>query len=75
MKLAKYLENNRYDSVELIGVVSNICVISNAVLAKAALPEAEIIVDASCTASNDEILNEKALDVMEGMQINVINRQ
>lgn len=74
MELAAYLEKNRYDYVELIGVVSNICVMSNAVLAKAALPEAEIIVDASCTASFDDSLNEKTLDVMEGMQIRVINR-
>lgn len=74
MELAEYLRINEYDSVELVGVVSNICVISNAVLAKAALPEAEIIVDAACTASSDDNLNEKALDVMQGMQIRVINR-
>jgi nicotinamidase-related amidase len=72
--LAEYLKKNGYDSVELVGVVSNICVMFNAVLAKAALPEAEIIVDASCTASNDDSLNEKALDVMTGMQIKIINR-
>lgn len=75
MQLAEYLSGNKYDSVELVGVVSNICVISNAVLAKAALPEAEIIVDAACTASNDDSLNQKALEVMEGMQIKVIHRE
>ena len=47
---------------------------SNAVLAKAALPEAEIIIDAQCTASNDDTLHNKALDVMEGLQMTVINR-
>ncbi|MDR3543628.1 MAG: hypothetical protein P4L69_22130 [Desulfosporosinus sp.] len=36
--------------------------------------ETEIIVDASCTASFDESLNQKALDVMQGMQIGIINR-
>lgn len=75
MELAGYLAQRGYDAVELVGVVSNICVISNAVLAKAALPEAEIIVDAACTASNDDALNEKALDVMEGLQITVLNRK
>lgn len=74
MELAAYLSQNRYDCIELIGVVSNICVISNAVLAKAALPEAEIIVDASCTASFDDTLNQKALDVMQGMQIKIISK-
>lgn len=72
--LATYLAANHYDWVELIGVVSNICVISNAILAKAALPEAKIIVDVACTASFDESLHEKALDVMQGMQIEIINR-
>lgn len=74
LELAEYLKGKEYDSIELIGLVSNICVISNAILAKAALPEAEIIVDASCTASFDSKLNEKALDVMEGLQIKVLNR-
>ena len=73
LELAAYLAQNKYDSVELVGLVSNICVLSNAVLAKAALPEAEIIVDASCTASYDNDLNRKTLEVMQGMQIEVIN--
>ena len=75
MELAAYLAANQYDQVELVGVVSNICLISDAVLAKAALPEAEIIVDASCVASNDDRLNEAALDVMASMQIRIINRE
>ena len=75
MELAGYLAQRGYDTVELVGVVSNICVISNAVLAKAALPEAEIIVDAACVASNDDALNEKALDVMESLQITLLNRK
>lgn len=74
LELAEYLKDKEYKSIEVIGLVSNICVISNAVLAKAALPEAEIIIDASCTASFDDALNEKALDVMEGLQMRVINR-
>lgn len=63
-----------FESIELVGLVSNICVISNAVLAKAACPNVPVIVDASCTASFDEKLNTATLDVMEGLQIKVINR-
>ncbi len=74
LKLAEYLAENKYGWVELVGVVSNICVISNAVLAKAALPQAKVIVDASCTGSNDDSLNQKSFDVMQGMQIEVTNR-
>lgn len=74
LELAEYLRRVGFDRIELVGLVSNICVISNAVLAKAALPEAEIIVDAACTGSADPSLHEKALDVMEGLQISVKNR-
>lgn len=74
LELAEYLKDKEYESIEIVGLVSNICVISNAVLAKVALPEAEIVIDASCTASFDDSLNEKALDVMEGLQMKVINR-
>lgn len=61
-------------SIELVGLVSNICVLSNAVIAKTACPEVPVIVNAACTASFDAALNEKCLDVMEGLQIQVINR-
>nr|WP_312578534.1 cysteine hydrolase family protein [Sedimentibacter sp.] len=74
MEMAEYLAKNNYDQIELVGVVSNICVISNAVLAKAALPEAQVIVDALCVASNDDNLNKSALDVMESMQIKIAGR-
>lgn len=72
LELANFLREEWYDEVELVGLVSNICVLSNAVLAKAALPEAIITVDASCTASADPVLHQKALDLLENLQINVI---
>ncbi len=63
-----------FESIELVGLVSNMCVLSNAVIARAACPDVPIIVDAACTASPDPIMNEKAFDIMEGLQIRVINR-
>lgn len=74
-ELFEYLKDKEFESIELVGVVSNICVISNAIIAKTALPQTPVIVDASCTASNDDGLNKSALDVMEGLQIKVINRE
>ena len=73
--LYEYLKTAGYDEIELCGVVSNICVISNAVLAKTALPEADITVDALCTASNDEKLNSAALDVLESLNVQIKNRE
>lgn len=67
-----YLKTEPFKSIELVGVVSNICVISNAVLAKTAQPETQIIVDSKCVASNNSSLNQAALDVMSGLQIRII---
>lgn len=62
------------DEIELVGLVSNICVVSNAVVLQSRYPEATITVDAACTASFDKGLNEKVLDVLQGLQVKVINR-
>lgn len=68
-KLFDYLRKNPYSSIELCGLVSNICVLSNAVICKTAQPETPVSVDVRCTASFDESLNKAALSVMEGIQI------
>ena len=75
IELADYIKFRDYESVELVGLVSNMCVLANAVLVKAALPETEVIVDTSYTASADAELQEKAFDVMEGLQITVVRPQ
>ena len=62
------------DEIELVGLVSNICVISNACVLQSKYPEARIIVDARLTASMDPVMHEKVLDVLEGFQVKVINR-
>ena len=62
------------DEIELVGLVSNICVVSNAVVLQSKYPEATIIVDAACTDSFDKSLNEKVLDVLAGFQVKVTNR-
>lgn len=71
-ELFDYLRGGQYTTVELVGLVSNICVLSNAVLAKTALPQAKIIVDSSCTASHDPALHAAAMQVLQGLQITVL---
>lgn len=61
------------DEIELVGLVSNICVLSNAVALQTIYPEAKITVDASLTGSFDKEMNKKALDIMRGLQVNIIN--
>ncbi|MCR4670979.1 MAG: cysteine hydrolase [Saccharofermentans sp.] len=71
-ELGAFIAAANYDSIEFCGLVSNICVISNAMLAKAFAPEAKILVDSSLTASAFPELHEAAMDVMRGVQIEVI---
>lgn len=49
--------------------------LSNAVILKSVYPEAKITVDARLTAAADKKINEEALDILENLQINVINRE
>jgi len=71
-ELYEYIKKSDYESIELVGLVSNICVISNAVLAKTARPEAVIIVDSNATKSFDNSLNDKTIDVLKGLQVKVV---
>ena len=74
IELAEYIKENASDisSIELCGLVSNICVLSNAVIAKAAAPEAEVIVNSALTASFDPKLHQATLDVLKGIQVTVV---
>ena len=59
-------------SVELIGLCTDICVITNALLLKANFPEAPICVKADCCAGVTPELHEAALAVMKSCQIDII---
>ena len=65
---------DRADEIELVGLVSNICVVSNAVVLQSKYPEAVITVNAACTDSFDKDLHAKVLDVLEGFQVRVNGR-
>ena len=70
--LFHYLSKNVFESIELVGLVSNICVLANAVLAKTAQHETPVMVDARCTAGADARLHQAALEVMSGLHIEVL---
>lgn len=63
--------SNAYDSIELIGLCTDICVISNALLIKAFFPFTPISVDASCCAGVTPETHEAALTTMKMCQIAV----
>ena len=59
-------------TIELIGLCTDICVISNALLLKAQFPELPISVDSSCCAGVTPALHNAALEVMRSCQIDII---
>ena len=72
LELGNYLADKNYQSITLVGIVSNICVISNAIICKAALPEVEIYIDTKGIASNDLNMQSKALDILKNLQFQII---
>ena len=59
--------------LELIGLCTDICVVSNALLLKASMPEVKITVDAACCAGVTPEKHAAALETMRSCQIHVIN--
>ena len=69
MELAALAQQENYEEIELIGLCTDICVISNAMLLKAALPEAVIKVDPFCCAGVTPESHKNALEAMRTCQI------
>lgn len=57
--------------IEMVGVCTDICVISNALILRALFPEANIKVDAACCAGTSVDAHNAALTVMKSCQINI----
>ena len=67
------LSEDQIESVTLVGLCTDICVISNAMLLKAFLPEIPVIVDASCCAGVTPESHKNALEAMKMCQIQIEN--
>lgn len=70
-ELAKVLEKYQPEEIELIGVCTDICVISNAMILRSSYPDIELSVDASCCAGVTTASHDTALNSMEACQISV----
>ena len=71
-RLREMNESEPIDSVTLIGLCTDICVISNAMLIKAFLPELPVKVDAACCAGVTPESHENALAAMAMCQIEIL---
>lgn len=72
-KLAAWNAQEEIEEIVLAGVCTDICVISNAMILKAFLPEVQITVDASCCAGVNPASHRQALEAMKVCQIRVEN--
>ncbi len=62
------------ESITLVGLCTDICVISNALFLKACLPEVSVIVDASCCAGVTPESHVQALEAMKMCQVEIEGR-
>lgn len=62
----------QFESIELVGVCTSICILSNAIILKNIFPETPIIVDSKCCACVTPESHETALAAMRMCQIDVI---
>ncbi len=73
MALAQYIKSRCVpDTIVLIGLCTDICVINNAMILKAAFPEAEIFVDSKACAGTTPENHENALKAMKQCQILIL---
>lgn len=72
IELAQWSYRMKFDSIELIGVCTDICVISNALMLKAFNPDIEITVDANCCAGTTPEAHNMALEIMKNCHINIV---
>ena len=71
----KALSEKEEIELELVGLCTDICVVSNALLLKAAMPEVKISVDAACCAGVTPDRHLAALETMRSCQIQVLNAE
>lgn len=71
-RLLHVLQDGDYDEVHLCGIVTDICVLSNMVIAATALPDARIIIDRRCVGSPDQKMQQMALELMEHLHAEII---
>lgn len=70
--LAEMLKGRSFDQIEFVGLCTDICVISNAMIVKAYMPETPVAVRADCCAGVTPQSHQNALEAMKMCQIDII---
>lgn len=72
VELAQWTHDIGYESIEICGLCTDVCVVSNALLIRAYNKDTPMICDASCCAGTSVEAHKAALTVMRSCQIDVI---
>lgn len=69
----RYKDKKEYiETIEIVGVETNICLISNAIVIQNMFPSSKIIIDSSLCTSNDINMHNSALELMRSLNMEVI---
>lgn len=69
-------QRTEIESIEIVGLCTDICVIANTILLKTRFSELPIIVDAACCAGSTPEAHKKALELMrDSLQIDIVNME
>ena len=71
VELAKYVRENGFEEAELIGVCTDICVVSNAMLLKAYCPEMKVSVKEDCCAGVTPESHNSAIQTLKSCQVRI----
>ncbi|MBQ7445679.1 MAG: cysteine hydrolase [Clostridia bacterium] len=71
IELPKLIEKKSYEKICFIGLCTDVCVISNALIVKIIFPEMDIEVDESCCAGVTKLKHDEAIDVMRSCQVEI----
>lgn len=69
--LFKYIEDKDISTIEILGVETHICVLSNAIILQNIFPNSKILINEDLCISNDIKLHKQALTIMKGLQMEV----
>ena len=72
MGILAWIGDHEITEIEFVGLVSNICVISNICVFQGAFPLAQMVVDPNLIASHDPKAHEAVLEVMRGLQVKLL---
>ena len=70
--LIEYLKTQEFDELHFVGLCTDICVVSNVLLAKATFSNKKIVVDSKCCAGVTPKSHEEALNTMRMCQIDIL---